>query len=223
MLAVNGDSLGQRIRRLRVERGLSLAQVADQEFSRAFLHQVEMGKSNPSIRALRHIAERLDTTADYLLGGEDRFARRRLLLESGRLALAKGRADRTLATLEPLRDTEAWPLGTDVRLCIAAALIALGRGEEADRMLEAEARVIEASGDAWRRDELVALRSGRSRPRSAAAHEVAAAAAARRGDIESALEHLVTARVRRETLGIAEQGVVTTGRSRAGSGVELDR
>ncbi|HEX4211999.1 MAG TPA: helix-turn-helix transcriptional regulator [Candidatus Dormibacteraeota bacterium] len=220
---MNEDSLGQRIRRLRVERGLSLAQVADQEFSRAFLHQVEMGKSNPSIRALRHIAERLDTTSDYLLGGEDRFARRRLLLESARLALAKGRPDRTLSTLEPLRDTEAWPLGTDVRLCIAAALIALGRGQEADRMLDAESQVVEASGDAWRREELAALRSGRSRPRSAAAHETAAAAAARRGDIESALEHLVTARVRRETLGIAEPGAAGPSRPRAGNEVEIDR
>ncbi|TMF86759.1 MAG: helix-turn-helix domain-containing protein, partial [Chloroflexi bacterium] len=57
------ETLGQRIRRIRQDRGLSLAKVVRDDFSRAFLNQVELGKSRPSIRVLRIIAERLGTEA----------------------------------------------------------------------------------------------------------------------------------------------------------------
>ena len=63
------DSLGGRIRRLREERGMSLAKVAGGDFSRAFLNQVELGKSQPSTRVLRVIANRLGAPVEYLLEG----------------------------------------------------------------------------------------------------------------------------------------------------------
>src|SRR5437763_5083002 len=70
------ETLGQRIRRIRQDRGLSLAKVVRDDFSRAFLNQVELGKSRPSIRVLRIIAERLGTEAEYLLEGQDRKSTR---------------------------------------------------------------------------------------------------------------------------------------------------
>ena len=68
------ESLGQRIRRIRTDRGMSLAKVVRDDFSRAFLNQVEMGKARPSIRLLRVIAERLGTEVEYLRGTVDRRA-----------------------------------------------------------------------------------------------------------------------------------------------------
>ena len=53
------ESLGDRVRKLRMERGMSLAKVAGGDFSRAFLNQVELNKSRPSVRVLRVIADRL--------------------------------------------------------------------------------------------------------------------------------------------------------------------
>ena len=53
------ETLGQRIRRVRQERGFSLARVSGDDFSRAFLNQVELGRSQPSTRVLRVIAGRL--------------------------------------------------------------------------------------------------------------------------------------------------------------------
>ena len=63
------ETLGQRIRRLRHDRGMSLAKVSGGDFSRAFLNQVELGRSQPSTRVLRVIAGRLGTEVDYLLEG----------------------------------------------------------------------------------------------------------------------------------------------------------
>ena len=63
------ETLGQRIKRLRKERGMSLAKVVREDFSRAFLNQVELGRAQPSTRVLRVIAGRLGTQVDYLLEG----------------------------------------------------------------------------------------------------------------------------------------------------------
>src|SRR6202521_1200717 len=63
------ESLGQRIRRIRGQRGMSLAKVGGNDFTRAFLSQIELGKARPSLRVLRVIAERLGTEVEYLLGG----------------------------------------------------------------------------------------------------------------------------------------------------------
>ena len=66
------ETLGQRIRKLRHERGMTLQQVAGADFSRAFLHQVETGRSQPSTRVLRMIADRLGGRAANV-HFEDRF------------------------------------------------------------------------------------------------------------------------------------------------------
>ena len=58
------ETLGRRIRRLRQERGMTLAEVAREDFSRAFLNQFEMGRSQPSTRVLRVIAHRLGAPID---------------------------------------------------------------------------------------------------------------------------------------------------------------
>src|SRR2546428_13338436 len=62
--------LGARIRKARHERGLSLAAVAGDDFSRAFLSQVELGRAHPSTRTLQIIAERLQRPIEYFLQGE---------------------------------------------------------------------------------------------------------------------------------------------------------
>lgn len=61
------DELGQRIRKVRMELGLSLASVAQKDFSRAFLNQVELGRARPSTRTLTIIAERLNRPIEYFL------------------------------------------------------------------------------------------------------------------------------------------------------------
>ena len=189
------ETLGQRIRRARLERGLTLAQVAGEDFSRAFLNQVEMGRSQPSTRVLRVIATRLGEPLDYLVEGS--LIERELVVEQARLALARGRHRAALELVEAaLADRSA--TGTDARLCAAGALLALGREPEARRLVEDEERLLRARGDGYRLRRLEALSSGRRPTLDAAGHERLAERALRQDRRELALEHFRAARILRE-------------------------
>src|SRR5216683_8257073 len=76
--------LGARIRKARHERGLSLAAVAGDDFSRAFLSQVELGRARPSTRTLQIIAERLQRPIEYFLQdpGDSSIALEVVLIEA---------------------------------------------------------------------------------------------------------------------------------------------
>jgi len=192
------ETLGQRIRRLRHERGLTLQQVAGDDFTRAFLHQVETGRSQPSTRVLRLIADRLGTPIDYLVDGSARQLDRELAVERARLALIHGDAAAALTLVRPALE-ERMSLGSDARLCAGEALFALGRPEEAWRLLDAEAPLLRERGDRDRLRRLQDLRAGRRTGPDAAGHERLAERALREGRRELALEHYRAARILRET------------------------
>lgn len=75
---VDGDavaaSLGAALRRLRKAHGLTLQQLATRcGLSQPFLSQLENGKAMPSLMALHHVAQALETTAHSLLQPEERW------------------------------------------------------------------------------------------------------------------------------------------------------
>ena len=156
------ETLGDRIRRLRQQRGMSLAKVSGGDFSRAFLNQVELGRSQPSTRVLRVIAGRLGTEVDYLLEGRLPNLDRELALERARVLVARGQARRALAALREALDASDWPISTDARLCQAEALRAVGGTEEADAILAEERKVIAAHRDSHRLGRLRALQRGQA-------------------------------------------------------------
>jgi transcriptional regulator with XRE-family HTH domain len=156
----NDETMGQRIRRVRQERGMSLAKVSGPDFSRAFLHQVEHGNSQPSTRVLRVIAGRLGTEVDYLLEGRLPGVERELALEKGRVLLAQGDARRALIALRPATESTEWPIGTDARLSQAQALLALGREDEAREVLAREKVIIGSHHDRHRLLRLRAIEKG---------------------------------------------------------------
>ncbi len=154
------ESLGQRIRRIRIQQGLSLAKVVGDDVSRAFLNQVEMGKARPSIRVLRILAERLGTEVEYLLQGQVAGIERELSLEKGRVLLARGEPKRALLALRPAVASYDWPLGTDARLAQAEAYMALGRKDEAKAILDRERNLIELHNDHHRRERMRTVERG---------------------------------------------------------------
>src|SRR5260370_35770676 len=93
------ETLGHRIRRLRHERGMSLAKVSGGEFSRAFLNQVELGRSQPSTRVLRVIAGGLGTEVDFLLEGRLPGLDRRLAMGRSRVLVPSNHPRSALAWL----------------------------------------------------------------------------------------------------------------------------
>jgi transcriptional regulator with XRE-family HTH domain len=139
---------------------MSLAKVSGGDFSRAFLNQVELGRSQPSTRVLRVIAGRLGTEVDYLLEGKLPNLDRELALERARVLVARGQARRALVALREVVDASDWPIRTDARLCHAEVLRAIGRSEEADAILADERKVIAAHRDSHRLERLRALERG---------------------------------------------------------------
>jgi transcriptional regulator with XRE-family HTH domain len=196
------ETLGQRIRRLRQDRRMSLAKVSGGDFSRAFLNQVELGRSQPSTRVLRVIAGRLGTEVDYLLEGRLPGLEKELALEKARVLVARGQPRRAIAALSSVVDSAEWPIGTDARLCQAAALRMLGRLEDADGLLAAEREVIVAHGDAQRLLRLICLQGGEAfsivegdLESAAQAHLRLADRAQRAANSHDALDHYRAARV----------------------------
>ena len=192
------ETLGQRIQRIRKDRGLSLKDVVGDDFSRAFLNQVELGRSRPSIRVLRIIADRLGTEVEYLLQGREAGIDRELALEKGRVLLLQGDARRALLALRPALDAYDWPLGTDARIAQVQALVALGRTEEAAKMIPRLRSTIELHNDHERRERLKLAERGEAfhyKTDAIAGHLRLADRAARTGDGDDELEHYRAARV----------------------------
>jgi transcriptional regulator with XRE-family HTH domain len=65
------ETIGERVRRLRHERGLSQRELSGPGVTYAYISRVEAGARNPSVKALRLLAEKLGVTADYLERGTD--------------------------------------------------------------------------------------------------------------------------------------------------------
>src|SRR5438445_8041588 len=58
------------VRQARTESGLSLAQVANGELTRAAIHLIETGRSRPSMPTLQLIASRTGKPLSYFLAGK---------------------------------------------------------------------------------------------------------------------------------------------------------
>ena len=181
---------------------MSLAKVSGGDFSRAFLNQVELGRSQPSTRVLRVIAGRLGTEVDYLLEGRLPAVERELAVEKARVLVARGHARRALAALGSAVESFEWPLGTDARICQAAALRMLGRLDEAGEILSSEKEVIAEHGDSHRLRRLRSLQQGEAFSigdgdveTAAQTHLRLADKAQRAADSHDALEHYRAARI----------------------------
>jgi tetratricopeptide (TPR) repeat protein len=131
------ETIGQRLRRLRHERGLSQRELSSPGVSYAYISRIEAGARRPSVKALRMLAKKLGVSADYLETGSEirdtderelRIADAELEL---RLADNPGEAERKL---EQLRD-DAVAAGDVVaasRANIALGLAAAAAGRNAD-------------------------------------------------------------------------------------------
>jgi tetratricopeptide (TPR) repeat protein len=138
------ETIGERLRRLRRERGLSQRELASPGVSYAYISRIEGGARRPSVKALRMLARKLGVSADYLeTGSEIRDTEERELRIADaelELRLAEDTQHSELK-LDHLRD-EALEAGDT--LAAARASIALGlasahagRNHEAIERLEA--------------------------------------------------------------------------------------
>lgn len=87
-----GETIGQRLKRLRLERGLSQRELAAPGVSYAYISRIEAGTRQPSVKALRKLAAKLGVSADFLETGceLDESESRELRLADMELAVRLG-------------------------------------------------------------------------------------------------------------------------------------
>src|SRR3954453_18037465 len=65
------ETIGQRLRRLRLERGFSQRELSGPGVSYAYISRIEAGARTPSVKALRMLARKLGVSVEYLETGGD--------------------------------------------------------------------------------------------------------------------------------------------------------
>ena len=138
-----GETIGQRLKRLRLDRGLSQRELAAPGVSYAYISRIEAGTRQPSVKALRRLATKLGVTADYLETGSQLAPdeQRELRLADLELALRLGDPADVEDQLAALLDEAigAGDRAAALRARVALATIAIDRSEwtRAATLLEA--------------------------------------------------------------------------------------
>lgn len=139
------EPIGQRIRRLRLERGLSLRNLASAGVSFTYLSRLENGNRTPSIHVIRALARELGVSTEYLEHGVDISTREQLelALVDAELQLRLGTG--TEEAEQALRDLVEDALGAAEADIAAKAQAALGMAAfDAGRLRDA-LRYLEAA------------------------------------------------------------------------------
>lgn len=142
-VTVAGEKIGDRIRRLRLERGLRQKDLAGDEYTCPYISQIEAGRRRPSRAALERLADRLGTSVEELETGRPSDLEPRLLLRlnGARRAILEDRFDDAVAALRDVLGS-ASSHGLDAvaaRAREGLALVAERRGAVEDALREYEA------------------------------------------------------------------------------------
>jgi transcriptional regulator with XRE-family HTH domain len=157
------ESIGARIRRLRLERGLSQRDLSEPGVSYAYVSRIEAGARQPSLKAIRLLAGKLGVSPEYLEtgAGTPKAYDREIRLGDAEVAVRLGEtpepAERTFrAVLAEARETADVAAETRARIGLGLALAQ--RGSHADAVAQLErARESSAVNAASRPEAFVAL------------------------------------------------------------------
>lgn len=137
------ETIGQRLRRLRLSRGLSQRELAEPGVSYAYISRIESGNRQPSVKALRKLARTLGVSPEYLERGVDLAPREDLEIQIADAEVALRLAEDTSEAEGSLRKLagEAEAIGdavSAIRARSAMGLAALRRGALAEGIAELE-------------------------------------------------------------------------------------
>lgn len=107
--AVGEVPVGERIRRLRLERGMSQSELAAGRLSKGFISQIESGRSRPSPESLRFIAQRLGVPLVALLPGLELAQQQAFLLRAAEAAVKAQEAAEAETLLDEVRPLVSAP------------------------------------------------------------------------------------------------------------------
>jgi transcriptional regulator with XRE-family HTH domain len=142
----SAETIGARLKRLRLQKGLSQRDLSSPGVSYAYISRIEAGARTPSVKALRKLSQKLGVSVEYLETGRDirDVDDRELRLADAELELrlaedvsaAEQKLERILAEASSAGDASA-----AVRARIALGLAAAQRGEHLAAVERLEAAV----------------------------------------------------------------------------------
>jgi transcriptional regulator with XRE-family HTH domain len=139
--------VGARIRSLRTARSLTQAQLAEPQYTKAYISMLESGRTRASMKALEHIAGRLGVQPSDLLGGNPSPAAPQYDLLEARRLVEEGHGADAIPILESLEEGLT-PADQLIRLrYLAAAYNGTGEAKQAFPLLERAQRMAELLGD----------------------------------------------------------------------------
>jgi transcriptional regulator with XRE-family HTH domain len=139
--------VGARIRSLRTARGLTQAQLAEPQYTKAYISMLESGRTRASMKALEHVAGRLGVQPSDLLGGSPSPAAPQYDLVEARRLVEQGLGAEAVPLLEALEEGLT-PSDQLVRLrYLAIAYNQVGQAKQAFPLLERAQRMAELLED----------------------------------------------------------------------------
>ena len=134
------ETIGQRLKRLRVERGLSQKEIAGPGVGHAYISRIEQGQRTPSVRALRMLAAKLGVTLEHLETGREipLALEREYQLASAELELRLANDPEAEQTLRELAAAEPRDRSS-ARARAALGVHAAARGEHGQAIEQLEA------------------------------------------------------------------------------------
>ncbi len=140
-------SLGERVRQLRINAGLTQTDLAGERFSKEYVSQIERGKTRPTDETIAWLAERLGVDAGFLLHGVSSGERERVesVIARAEATLEAHDYEGTLPILEGIAEALTKVSAPDLELraltAEAWARMYIGDVKDAARLLE-RARVL---------------------------------------------------------------------------------
>jgi transcriptional regulator with XRE-family HTH domain len=151
--ASSAETIGARLKRLRLQRGLSQRDLSSPGVSYAYISRIEAGARTPSVKALRKLSQKLGVSVEYLETGRDirEVDDRELRLADAELALrltddfadAEQKLERVLAEA-----TSAGDAASALRARIALGLAAAQRGSHLEAVERLETSVADEAAPA---------------------------------------------------------------------------
>ena len=151
--ASSAESIGARLKRLRLQRGLSQRDLSSPGVSYAYISRIEAGARTPSVKALRKLAQKLGVSVEYLETGRDirEVDDRELRLADAELELRLSddfrNAEQKLAEILA-EATAAGDVGSALRASIALGLAAAQRGSHLEAVERLESAVTDEAAPA---------------------------------------------------------------------------
>ena len=125
------SAVGERVRQLRIARGLTQAEVAQDKFTKEYVSQIERGRARPTPRTLEWLAERLGVERAFLETGtsSEEADRATGLVVRAEASVASGRYEEALACLDDAGSADRMQPELALRALLAEAAARTATGE----------------------------------------------------------------------------------------------